>query len=160
MFECKSEVNKGYIAYAEKKVASVRGMTRTSVAISHVGGTFQPKPHFRILAGLLAPRSSWGNGLDDAFLGNLSSDDTLALGCVCALDHVCYDRYDGDPLRVSEQGAMMFFLFRLIAGLKSWERCRQLIGLRTAALSKHENDPVRCECRSAVVCTNCSSGAV
>lgn len=119
MFECKPEVNKGYIAYAEKKAASVRGMTRTSVAISHAGGTFQPKPHFRILAGLLAPRSGWVNGLNDTFLGNLSSDDTLALDCVCALDHGCYDRYDGTPLVLSQQGAMMFFLFRLLARLQS-----------------------------------------
>lgn len=94
-------------------------MTRTSVAISHAGGTFQPKPHFRIVAGLLAPRSGWVNGLDDTFLGNLSSDDTLALDCVCALDHGCYDGYDGGPLIVSEQGAMMFFLFRLLARLQS-----------------------------------------
>jgi hypothetical protein len=119
MFECKPEVNKGYIAYAEKKAASVRGMTRTSVAIRHAGGTFQPKPHFRILAGLLAPRSGWVNGLDDTFLGNLGGDDTSALDCVCALDHGCFDKYDGCPLVVSEQGAMMFFLFRLLAQLQS-----------------------------------------
>lgn len=119
MFECKPEVNKGYIAYAEEKAASVRSMTRTSVAISHAGGTFQPKPHFRILAGLLAPRSGWVNGLGTTFLGKLGGDDVSALDCVCALDHGCYDKYDGAPLVFSEQGALMYFLFRLLARLQS-----------------------------------------
>lgn len=119
IFECKPDVSKGYIEYAEKKAASVRSMTRTSVAISHAGGTFQPKPHFRILAGLLAPRADWADGLGASFLRNLGSDDVSALDCVCALDHGCYDKYDGSPLVVSEHGAMMFFLFRLLARLQS-----------------------------------------
>lgn len=119
MFECKPEVNKAYIAYAEGKAASVRKMMRTSVPISHAGGTFQPKPHFRILAGLLAPVSGWVNGLDATFLKNLGADEISALDCVCALDHGCYDKYDGTPLIVSEQGALMYFLFRLLARLQS-----------------------------------------
>lgn len=118
MFECKPEVNKGYLAYAEQKAASVRSMTRTSVAISHAGGTFQPKPHFRVLAGLLAPRASWVDGLGQSFLKNLGADDRSALDCVCALDKGCYDKYDGAPVVVSEAGALMFFLFRLLARLQ------------------------------------------
>lgn len=119
IFECKPEVSKGYIEYAEKKAASVRSMTRTSVAISHAGGTYPPKPHFRILAGLLAPRANWADGLGAAFLRNLGSDDVSALDCICALDHGCYDKYDGSSLVVAEQGSMMFFLFRLLARLQS-----------------------------------------
>lgn len=119
IFECKPEVNKGYIEYAEKKAASVRRMTRTSVAISHAGGTYQAKPHFRILAGLLAPRSGWVNGLDSTFLGHLGSHSDSALDCVCALDHGCYDCYGGSHHVVSEPAAMMYFLFRLLARLQS-----------------------------------------
>lgn len=119
MFECKPEVNKGYIEYAEKKAASVRSMMRTSVPISHAGGTFQPKPHFRILAGLLAPVSGWVNGLDATFLKNLGADENSALDCVCALDHGCYDKYEGTSLVVAEQGALMYFLFRLLGRLQS-----------------------------------------
>ncbi|WAC73528.1 hypothetical protein OU995_01900 [Roseateles sp. SL47] len=119
MFECKPEVNKGYIAYAEGKAASVREMARTSVAISHAGGTFQPKPHFRILAGLLAPCSGWVNGLDVTFLGHLGTADLSSLDCVCALDHGCYDKYEGTPQVVTGQGALMYFLFRLLGRLQS-----------------------------------------
>lgn len=119
VFECKPDVSKRYIEYAENKAASVRKMERTSVAISHAGGTFQPKPHFRILAGLLAPSAGWADGLGDSFLRNLGGDDASALDCVCALEHGCYDKYDGSPLVVSDKGAMMFFLFRLLARLQS-----------------------------------------
>lgn len=119
IFECKPVIDKAYIEYAEAKAASVRRMTRTSVPIAYAGGTFQPKPHFRILAGLLAPRAGWVDGLGASFSRNLSNDDLTSLDCVCALDHGCYDNYDGSPLVVSEPGAMMYFLFRVLARLQS-----------------------------------------
>jgi len=119
IFECKPEVNKGYIAYAENKAASVRSMSRTSVAISHAGGTFKPKPHFRIIAGLLAPNTGWVGGLGDTFLGNLGDDVDSSLDCVCSLEDGCYDDYDGNKLVFAEQGALMYFLFRLLARLQS-----------------------------------------
>lgn len=118
MFECKPVVNKGYVEYAEKKAASVRSMTRTSVAIAHAGGTYQPKPPFRIVAGLLAPTAEWTDGLGTSFHRNLGTDDAASLDCVCALDHGCYDKYDGGALVMAEQGAMMFFLFRLLGRLQ------------------------------------------
>lgn len=119
VFECKPEVNKGYIEYAQDKAASVRKMTRTSVPISHAGGTYPAKPHFRILAGLLAPKAGWKTGLGKPFLKNLGTDPDSALDCVCALDHGTYDRYSGSPLVVSDDAAMMFFLFRLLDRLQS-----------------------------------------
>lgn len=119
IFECKPEINKAYIEYAEAKAASVRRMTRTSVPITHAGGTFKPKPHFRILAGLLAPKAGWVDGLGTSFSRNLSSEDITSLDCVCALDHGCYDNYDGSALVVSDPGAMMYFLFRMLARLQS-----------------------------------------
>ena len=119
VFECKPEVSKGYIEYAEAKAASVRKMTRTSVPISHAGGTYPAKPHFRILAGLLAPKAGWTTGLGRPFLKNLAADPDSALDCVCALDHGSYDRYSGSPLVVSDEAAMMFFLFRLLDRLQS-----------------------------------------
>ena len=119
IFECKPTINKGYIEYAEQKAASVRCMARTSVAITHAGGTYQPKPHFRILAGLLAPCAEWADGLGAFFLRNLGKNSQSALDCVCALDHGCYDNYSGNALVTADQGAMMFFLFRLLERLQS-----------------------------------------
>jgi hypothetical protein len=119
MFECKPTIDKAYIEYAEKKAASVRRMHRTSVAISHAGGVFKPKEPFRILAGLLAPRASWTDGLGDAFQRNLTNDDISKLDCGCALEHGCFDFHDGELLVATEQGALMFFLFRLLSRLQS-----------------------------------------
>jgi hypothetical protein len=119
VFECKPEVNKNYIEYAQGKAASVRKMTRTSVPISHAGGTYPAKPHFRILAGLLAPTAGWTTGLGKTFLKNLGSAPDSSLDCICALDHGSYDRYSGSPLVVSDDAALIFFLFRLLDRLQS-----------------------------------------
>ena len=119
VFECKPTINKEYLEYAQKKAASVRAMHRTSVAISHAGGTYQPKPHFRILAGILAPGASWADGLGKAFERNLSTDPSNMLDCGVALDCGCFDRYEDRLLIATEQGAMMYFLFRLLARLQS-----------------------------------------
>lgn len=119
IFECKPAINKGYIDYAQDKATSVRNMTRTSVPISYAAGTFKPKPHFRILAGLLAPKAEWVDGLGASFLRNLGQDPQSALDCVCALEHGCYDNYGDDVLVSSDDGAMMLFLFRLLERLQS-----------------------------------------
>lgn len=119
IFECKPAIDKGYIEYAEQKASSVRRMHRTSVPIAHAGGFYDPKPHFRIIAGLLAPRASWVDGLGDTFQRNLSIDDASKLDCGCALEHGSFDFHDGKLLIAREEGALMFFLFRLLARLQS-----------------------------------------
>lgn len=119
MFECKPTIDKTYIEYAQNKAASVRRMHRTSVSISHAGGVFKPKEHFRILAGLLAPKASWVDGLGDAFRRNLGIDEASKLDCGCALEHGSFDFHDGGLLVATEQGALMFFLFRLLSRLQS-----------------------------------------
>lgn len=119
MFECKPTINKVYIEYAEAKAVSVRRMHRTSVSIAHAGGFYKPKEPFRILAGLLAPNAEWADGLGDAFRRNLGSDDVSKLDCGCALEHGSFDFHDGDLVIATEQGALMFFLFRLLSRLQS-----------------------------------------
>lgn len=119
IFECKPTIDKGYIEYAENKAGSVRRMHRTSVAISHAGGVFDPKKPFRILAGLLAPQASWADGLGQAFRQNLTVDNASSLDCGCALEHGCFDFHDGKLLVTAEQGALMFFLFRLLSRLQT-----------------------------------------
>ena len=80
VFECKPVIDKAYLAYAQDKAASVRRMHRTSVAISYTPGTPQFKPHFRVLAGILAPNAVWADGLGEAFERNLSDDPERVLG--------------------------------------------------------------------------------
>jgi hypothetical protein len=119
VFECKPVIDKKYIEYARDKAASVRRMHRTSVTIAHAGGTFKPKEPFRIIAGLLAPAASWADGLGDAFQRNLSIDPESMLDCGVALDQGCFDFHDGVLRVTTEQGALMYFLFRLLSRLQS-----------------------------------------
>ena len=119
MFECKPTIDKAYIEYAEAKAKSVRRMHRTSVSIAHAGGVYEPKEPFRILAGLLAPRTDWVDGLGDSFRRNLSTEAMSMLDCGCALEHGTFDLHDGELLVVPEQGALMYFLFRLLSRLQS-----------------------------------------
>lgn len=119
VFECKPVIDKAYLTYAQDKAASVRRMHRTSVAISYAAGTYQPKPHFPLLAGILAPTAEWADGLGEAFERNLCDDPERVLDCGVALEHGCFDRHDGSLLIMREEGALIFFLFRLLARLQS-----------------------------------------
>jgi hypothetical protein len=51
VFEAKQSIDTGQVAYARKKVASVRRLHRTSLPIPHAGGIFSPKPLPHILGG-------------------------------------------------------------------------------------------------------------
>jgi hypothetical protein len=87
VFEAKQAINAEYIAYARKKVASVRRLHRTSLPIPHAGGTYPAKPPTHILGGLLTFESDWSPGLGqpltDALAGG-DADSRLDLGCVAA----------------------------------------------------------------------------
>lgn len=50
--EVKPEINKEYIEYAKQKAYSIRKLERTSVSIIHAGGTYPPKEHKKLYAGL------------------------------------------------------------------------------------------------------------
>ncbi len=119
VFESKPHIDKSYLEYAGDKAASVRRLRRTSVAISHAGGTFKPKPPFPIIAGILAPRSSWADGLGEAFLKNLPQDLEARLDCGCALEHGAFDQFELDLRVTPAEGALISFLFRLLAKLQS-----------------------------------------
>ena len=86
-FEAKQTVNADLVRYAQKKVASVRGLHRTSLPIPHAGGTYPPKPLPRIFGGLLTFESDWSPGLGQALLDTLAEDKVggrLDIGCVAA----------------------------------------------------------------------------
>jgi hypothetical protein len=84
VFEVKQAWSARDFEYAADKAASVRRLHRTSAAIPHAGGVFDPKPPKEILAGILASRSSWhptfGDSLEAA-LAKAEGDRHLDLGC-------------------------------------------------------------------------------
>lgn len=119
VFESKPHIDKSYLEYAGNKAASVRRLRRTSVAITHTGGTFKPREPFPILAGIIAQRSSWVDGLGDVFRKNLPSAEGEELDCGCALEHGAFDSFDGALRVVPANGALIYFLFRLLSKLQS-----------------------------------------
>ncbi|QJC81551.1 DUF6602 domain-containing protein [Pseudomonas umsongensis] len=119
VFESKPHFDKSYIEYAGDKAASVRKLHRTSVPIAHAGGTFAPKPLFPIIAGIVAAKSSWADGLGEHFLKNLPIENMERLDCGCALDDGAFDSFDDSLKVVGSEGALIYFLFRLLARLQS-----------------------------------------
>lgn len=119
-FEAKQTINAELIDYAQKKVASVRRLYRTSLPIPHAGGTYPPKPLSPILGGILSLDSDWtpplGEPLTAALANNL--EGRLDLGCVAAHGIFACDA-DG-RLSITPQGKpATAFLLELIARLQS-----------------------------------------
>ena len=120
-FEAKQSINAGEVGYAQKKVASVRRLYRTSLPIPHAGGTFPPKPLPHILGGLLTFESDWnpplGQPLTEALRGG-EPDGRLDLGCVAA--HGTFSCNAKDCHTITPQGKpATAFLLELIAKLQS-----------------------------------------
>jgi len=119
VFESKPHFDKGYLEYAGQKAASVRKLHRTSVAIAHAGGTYKPKEPFEIVSGIVAPKSSWADGLSESFRKNLSSNSEDRLDCGCALEDGAFDTFGGELKIVTRHRALIHFLFRLLSKLQS-----------------------------------------
>jgi hypothetical protein len=119
VFESKPHIDKSYLEYAGEKAASVRKLFRTSISIQHAGGTFPAKALFPITAGIVAPKSSWADGLGESFHKNLPVEETQVLDCGCALDDGAFDSFDGVLRVLPGDGALIHFLFRLLSKLQS-----------------------------------------
>jgi len=120
-FEAKQSIDADEVSYAQKKVASVRRLHRTSLPIPHAGGTYPAKTPAHILGGLLAFESEWtpplGQPLTEA-LGKGEPDGRLDLGCVAA--HGMFGCDEKDCYTITPQGKpATAFLFELIARLQS-----------------------------------------
>lgn len=122
IFEAKQVINANYVAYARKKVASVRKLHRTTLPIPHAGGTYQAKPLIPILGGILTFESDWtpcyGDPLLRALEDCVSEEDRLNLGCVVAHGHFLWDSKQ-IKYEFTEQGKpATAFLFKLISMLQ------------------------------------------
>ncbi len=120
VFEAKQSLNAGHVAYARKKVASVRRLHRTSLPIPHAGGIYAPKPLTHILGGLLTFESDWTPGLGQLLadaLGGGDDDSRLDLGCVAAQGTFTCDRA-GVHTIVPEGKPATAFLLELVARLQ------------------------------------------
>lgn len=121
VFEAKQSINADQINYAQKKIASVRSLHRTSLPIPHAGGTYPAKPLTDILGGLLVFESDWnpplGQPLTDALMAGVP-EGRLDLGCVAA--HGMFGCDANRCYAIAPQGKpATAFLFELIARLQS-----------------------------------------
>lgn len=121
IIEVKPTINKEYLDYAADKAHSVRTLKRTSIPITHAGGEYPPKPPLPIIAGIVASTTSWVDGLQaTAFKTNLwalTGERNINFGL--ALSDRAFDSFDGALKLSKSDGALAFFLFRLLQRLQS-----------------------------------------
>jgi len=124
VLEVKPELNANYIAYAGKKAASVRRLRRTSAPITYVKGVYPPKKPFRILAGIVAARSSWkpafGPGFQSAIRKRVAIE-RLDLGCILQAGgfEVRYKSHSKAEISTSQPDeSLIFFFLSLLALLQ------------------------------------------
>ncbi len=124
-FEIKQEMSGDEIAYAAKKIESVRKLHRTSIPIPHAGGTYPPKKPQHILGGLLCLRSSWTPPFGEPFrnaLTGVSSAGQLEIGCAAENGVFEFEFADSGQASIRVQtteGPLAYFLLRLIARLQT-----------------------------------------
>jgi hypothetical protein len=121
VFEAKQTINAEQVAYAQKKVQSVRRLHRTSLPIPHAGGVYPPKPLTHIMGGLLTFESDWNPALGQPLTAALQGGDQdgrLDIGCVAA--HGMFGCDETACYTITPQGKpATAFLFELIARLQS-----------------------------------------
>jgi len=122
VFECKPKIDKAYLEYAGKKAESVRRLKRTSVPIPHAGGSYPAKPHFEIIAGILAIEMDWKDGFSTSFENSHTALTGLTrLDCGLAVDGHAFDTFDpgGVYTYCKSENCLIFFLFRFLNRLQS-----------------------------------------
>lgn len=126
VLEVKQTLSREHLLDAGKKAASVRRLHRTSADIPHAGGSYDPRPLPRILAGLVNYQSLWsppfGRPLRAA-LSELSPEEQIDLGC--SLLHGAFEaRYEKEggitalETRETSRSLVQFFM-RLLKQLQA-----------------------------------------
>lgn len=123
VFEVKPVLDRQNVEYAGKKVASVRGLKRTSAPIVHAGGEHEPRVIMPILGGILATEPDWKPPFGEPFcaaLAGAAPEERLDLGCVAAAGAFEAIHDDGG-LKVSTSDAdfaLASFFMRLLHRLQ------------------------------------------
>ncbi|WP_316186312.1 MULTISPECIES: DUF6602 domain-containing protein [unclassified Bradyrhizobium] len=120
-FEAKQAINATQVEYAQKKVATVRRLHRTSLPIPHAGGTYPAKQLIPILGGLLTFESDWTPAFGQSLIRALKVTDEmerLDIGCVAAHGHFTFDPKSLNYTFTPEGRPATAFLFNLISTLQ------------------------------------------
>lgn len=118
-FEIKQFVTAAHLEAAAKKAKSVRALARTSAPIPWANGVNPPKRPFPIVAGLLAMRTKWRDGLGRRFLRQFERwSGTQELDLVLTADAGFCDRFSKRHRVVTGEGSLVRGLFRLLYALR------------------------------------------
>ena len=121
VFEAKQQLTAAYVLAAARKAGSVRKLFRTSGVILDRGVEKPGRPLTEILAGVLALRSGWVDGLDSGFrtaLAKLDREKRLDLGCV--LGAGAFELSAKGQLSIAgREGALVTFFLRLVHRLQA-----------------------------------------
>jgi len=121
VFEAKQTADASLIAYAQRKVESVRKLHRTSLPIPHAGGTYPAKQQIPIIGGILTFESEWSPALGESFEKALRGDmgvGRLDMGCVASHGHFYYEAKADQFNFERETKPATAFLFKLISELQ------------------------------------------
>ena len=121
VFECKPAIDKQNLQYAGRKAASVRKLVRTTASIPVLRGAPEPKAPPDIIAGILAIRASWADGLGASFTNCQNELSGLEkLDCGLAVEHGAYDTHAGELAVHNQPGqSVAMFVFRLLDALRN-----------------------------------------
>jgi hypothetical protein len=121
VFEAKQDATADHVHYAQAKVASVRKLQRTSVAVPTVDGVKPAKAPGPIIGGLLTLTCPWTSPLGDTMYGHLCKDlgnGRLDVGCVADAGLFLYNEAQKRHDLITAPKAATRFLFELIARLQ------------------------------------------
>jgi hypothetical protein len=121
VFEAKQTINANQIDYAQKKIASVRRLHRTSLPIPYAKGTYPAKPLIPILGGILTFESDWSPALGqplNAALGACEIEGRLNMGCIAAHGHFGLNQKTGGYENFPGGKPATAFLFNFISLLQ------------------------------------------
>ncbi len=122
ILEVKPHIDKVYLNYAGKKAESVRVLKRTSVPIAYAGGVYPAKPHFEIIAGIIATNINWVDKFGKSFKeAHTKLSKTQQIDCGLAVSGASFDTFNEDKSFTfgPSENALIFFLFRLLQKLQS-----------------------------------------
>ena len=125
VMEVKQSLSATTIKYAGEKAATVRKLRRTSAAIRHAGGKFEPIVPPYILAGILALDSEWKPPFGVPFhtaLRSLLTAEQLDLGCALDCGGFEIDGTETRDLKIHTSRpdtALIYFFLRLLSRLQA-----------------------------------------
>jgi hypothetical protein len=112
VFEAKQTLRGSYLAYAQEKAASVRSLTRTSIVIPTINGSFRKAPQW-ILAGFLALDPNNESAEPEAIRARLQADQDrgkLDFGCVASAGVFGCGGDDSTTYRADKHAGGVFLL--------------------------------------------------